>query len=99
MQNTDMNDNFTGKVIIITGASSGIGGATAKLLAGKGAKVVLGARREDNLKRIANEIRHSGGQAAYQPLDVTRQEEDNGQRAHGGAGQPTLVKRSALNRR
>jgi NADP-dependent 3-hydroxy acid dehydrogenase YdfG len=65
------------KVIIITGASSGIGEATAKLLASKGAKVVLGARREENLKRIANEIRQSGGQAAYQELDVTKQEEND----------------------
>ena len=41
-----MNGPITGKVIIVTGASSGIGEATAKLLASKGAKVVLGARRE-----------------------------------------------------
>ena len=41
------------KVVIITGASSGIGEATAKLLAKQGAKVVLGARREDKLKAIA----------------------------------------------
>jgi NADP-dependent 3-hydroxy acid dehydrogenase YdfG len=44
------------KVVIITGASSGIGEATAKLLAGKGARVVLGARREHKLKQIADEI-------------------------------------------
>jgi len=61
------------KVIIITGASSGIGEATAKLLASKGAKVVLGARRVDNLKRIADEIKQHGGQAVYQELDVTNQ--------------------------
>jgi NADP-dependent 3-hydroxy acid dehydrogenase YdfG len=59
------------KVVIITGASSGIGEATARLLASKGAKVVLGARREDKLKRVANEIRDAGGQAIYQELDVT----------------------------
>lgn len=52
------------KVAIITGASSGIGEATAKLLAGKGAKVVLGARREDKLKRIAQAIEKDGGQVA-----------------------------------
>ncbi len=63
-----------GKVIIITGASSGIGEATARLLASQGAKVVLGARRADKLKRIADEIRQSGGQAVYQQLDVTKQE-------------------------
>jgi NADP-dependent 3-hydroxy acid dehydrogenase YdfG len=59
------------KVVIITGASSGIGEATARLLASKGARVVLGARREDRLKRIADEIRDAGGEAVYQELDVT----------------------------
>jgi NADP-dependent 3-hydroxy acid dehydrogenase YdfG len=59
------------KVVIITGASSGIGEATAKLLAGKGAKVVLGARRGEELKRIVEEIEADGGQAVYQELDVT----------------------------
>lgn len=59
------------KVVIITGASSGIGEATARLLASKGARVVLGARREDRLKRIADDIREAGGQAVYQELDVT----------------------------
>jgi NADP-dependent 3-hydroxy acid dehydrogenase YdfG len=65
------------KVIIITGASSGIGESTAKLLASKGAKVVLGARRADSLKRIADEIGEQGGQAVYQELDVTRQSEND----------------------
>ncbi|POA82316.1 oxidoreductase [Pseudomonas sp. FW305-E2] len=65
------------KVVIITGASAGIGEATAKLLACKGAKVVLGARREENLKRIAHEIQQSGGQAIYQALDVTKQEDND----------------------
>ncbi|WP_275166795.1 SDR family oxidoreductase [Citrobacter koseri] len=65
------------KVIVITGASSGIGEATAKLLARQGAKVVLGARRKENLKRIADEIKRDGGQAVYQELDVTRQEDND----------------------
>lgn len=65
------------KVVIITGASSGIGEATAKVLASQGAKVVLGARREDHLKRIAGEITAEGGQAIYQELDVTRQSEND----------------------
>jgi NADP-dependent 3-hydroxy acid dehydrogenase YdfG len=59
------------KVAILTGASSGIGEATVKALASKGAKVVLGARRADQLKRIADEIEKNGGQAVYQELDVT----------------------------
>jgi NADP-dependent 3-hydroxy acid dehydrogenase YdfG len=60
-----------GKVVIITGASSGIGEATAKLLASKGAKLVLGARRADKLKQIVNEIEKDGGQAVFRELDVT----------------------------
>src|SRR5438874_754046 len=59
------------KVVIITGASSGIGEATAKLLASKGAKLVLGARRADKLKQIVDEIEKDGGQAVYRELDVT----------------------------
>ena len=65
------------KVVIITGASSGIGEATAKLLASKGAKLVLGARREDKLKQIVEEIEKDGGQAVYQPLDVTKPSEND----------------------
>lgn len=64
------------KVVIITGASSGIGEATAKLLAEKGAKVVLGARREEKLKEISDDITNNGGEAVYQVTDVT-QREDN----------------------
>ncbi|PEN12682.1 oxidoreductase [Longibacter salinarum] len=63
--------NIEGKVVVITGASSGIGEATAKLLASKGAKVVLGARREGKLQKIVDEIEADGGQAAYRVLDVT----------------------------
>ena len=59
------------KVVIITGASSGIGEATAKLLASKGAKVVLGARREQELKQLVDEIQGDGGQAVSQVMDVT----------------------------
>lgn len=57
------------KVVVITGASSGIGRATAKLLATKGANVVLGARREDRLKDLVDEI---GSKAVYQVTDVTQ---------------------------
>lgn len=64
------------KVVIITGASSGIGEATAKLLAQKGAKVVLGARREDRLAKLAEDIKSSGGQAVYRVTDVVNPEDN-----------------------
>ncbi|MEH2298430.1 MAG: SDR family oxidoreductase [Nostoc sp.] len=58
------------KVVIITGASSGIGEASAKLLASKGAKVVLGGRRKHQLRQLVDEIQKAGGQAVYQVMDV-----------------------------
>lgn len=61
-----------GKVVAITGASSGIGRATAKLLAGHGAFVVLGARREEALAAVADEIAASGGKAMFKATDVRR---------------------------
>ncbi len=63
------------KVIIITGASSGIGEVTAKLLAKNGASVVLAARREDRLKSIVHAIEQTGGQAVYRKTDVTSPED------------------------
>lgn len=60
------------KVIVITGASSGIGEASAKLLAQHGAKVVLGARRESRLQAIVQDIQAAGGQASYRVTDVTK---------------------------
>lgn len=62
------------KVVIITGASSGIGAATARLLARNGAKVVLAARREQQLQLLQQEIIQSGGQAVYQVTDVRQPE-------------------------
>src|SRR5258705_11806037 len=64
-----------GKVIAITGASSGIGEATALLLAERGAKVVLGARGSDRLEALANRIAASGGEAVYAPTDVKKRED------------------------
>jgi NADP-dependent 3-hydroxy acid dehydrogenase YdfG len=63
---------ITGKVVAITGASSGIGEATARLLADGGAKVVLGARRTERLDDIAREIRDRGGTAITCRTDVAR---------------------------
>jgi len=66
--------NIQDKVVIITGASSGIGEATAKELASKGVKLVLAARREDRLKKLQDEIQSIGGQAIYKVTDVTSRE-------------------------
>jgi len=66
---------ISGKVVAITGASSGIGEATARLLADRGAAVVLGARRADRLDKLAEEIRESGGRAVAVATDVTRPED------------------------
>ena len=59
------------KVVIITGASSGLGEATARRLAKHGAKLMLAARREERLKELVNEIGKEGGTAKYQVTDVT----------------------------
>lgn len=67
--------NIQNKVVIITGASSGIGEATAKELAFKGAKLVLAARREDRLKKLQQDIQNTGGQAVYKVTDVTSNEQ------------------------
>lgn len=58
------------KVVVITGASSGIGAETAKLLATNGAKVVLGAPREARLQELVAEIKNAGGEATYAVTDV-----------------------------
>lgn len=62
---------MTKKVIVITGASSGIGEATAKLLAKQGNQLVLGARRESRLQDIVKAIKNAGGEATYAVTDVT----------------------------
>ncbi len=65
--------NIQDKVILITGASSGIGEACARLLAEKGAQLLLGARRTERLEQLVGEIRSAGGHADYRRLDVTSQ--------------------------
>jgi NADP-dependent 3-hydroxy acid dehydrogenase YdfG len=64
-----------GKVVAITGASSGIGEATGFLLAGRGARVVLGARRTQRLDQLARAIGDRGGEALTCAVDVTRRED------------------------
>jgi len=68
-------ENIKGKVVVITGASSGIGEAIAITLANKGAKVVLAARRADRLQELVKQVRSTGGEAAYLITDVTKKQD------------------------
>jgi NADP-dependent 3-hydroxy acid dehydrogenase YdfG len=64
-----------GKVVVITGASSGIGEATARMLARHGARLVIGARRVERLAALVSDLRAAGGTAEFQAVDVTRREQ------------------------
>ncbi len=66
-----MSTNIEGKVVVITGASSGLGESTARLLASSGAKVVLGARRKVRIDALVKEITAKGGSALGFKTDVT----------------------------
>jgi len=68
-----VSDGIEGKVVVITGASSGLGEATARKLAGEGASVVLGARRMDRLHTLAQDLVCHGAKALAQQTDVTDQ--------------------------
>ena len=70
-----MANKLNGKVVVITGASSGIGAAMAREYAAMGAKVVLGARQGEVLQQMCNEIEAAGGKAAWCATDVTKQED------------------------
>ena len=63
--------NISEKVVVITGASSGLGEATARYLAARGAVVVLGARRVERLQALVDEISRAGGRAFSLATDVT----------------------------
>jgi len=68
-------ENIKGKVVVITGASSGLGEATARLLSAEGASVVLGARRVDRIQSLADELNAKGGKALAVATDVTDHEQ------------------------
>ena len=68
----NVSNGIEGKVVVITGASSGLGEATARHLSAKGAALLLGARRLDRLERIAAELREAGGKVEVLAADVTR---------------------------
>ena len=66
---------LTDKVVVITGANSGVGAATAKLCAQEGAKVVISARRVEALKEVENEIKNAGGVVLAVPTDISKVED------------------------
>jgi NADP-dependent 3-hydroxy acid dehydrogenase YdfG len=70
-----MSRNIEGKVVVITGASSGLGESTARQLAKLGAAVVLGARRKDRLDTIVKDVQTAGGKALAVKVDVTKRAE------------------------
>jgi len=83
-----MSNNIQGKVVVITGASSGLGEATACDLSAQGATVVLGARRADRIKSLADELTRRGGKALAVPTDVIHSQQvkklvDGAVQAHG----------------
>ncbi|MGF6533719.1 NADP-dependent 3-hydroxy acid dehydrogenase YdfG [Paraburkholderia sp. GAS206C] len=70
-----LSNNIEGKVVVITGASSGLGEATARHLSAQGAIVVLGARRVDRIQSLAEELIDKGGKALAMATDVTRHDD------------------------
>jgi NADP-dependent 3-hydroxy acid dehydrogenase YdfG len=70
-----MSSNIAGKIVVITGASSGLGEATARLLSAEGATIVLGARRADRIQSLASELAGGNGKALALQTDVTHQDQ------------------------
>jgi NADP-dependent 3-hydroxy acid dehydrogenase YdfG len=92
-----MENGIKGKVVIITGASSGMGEAAAKHLSGLGATVVLGARRGGRIEKLANEIHANGGNALAVTVDVTQREQVKGlvEKAVGQFGRVDVILNNA----
>jgi NADP-dependent 3-hydroxy acid dehydrogenase YdfG len=92
-----MENGIKGKVVIIAGASSGMGEAAAKHLSGLGATVVLGARRADRIEKLAKEIHANGGNALAVTVDVTQREQVKGlvEKAVGQFGRVDVILNNA----
>src|SRR5216117_1267792 len=74
-RNHVMSNNIEGKAVVITGASSGLGEATARLLSAQGASLVLGARRANRIQSLADELSGTGGKALAVTTDVTHHDQ------------------------
>jgi NADP-dependent 3-hydroxy acid dehydrogenase YdfG len=70
-----MTEGIKDKIVVVTGASSGLGEATARLLSEQGATVVLGARRADRLQSLAKDLEVRGGKALAVTTDVIQREQ------------------------
>ena len=70
-----MTEGIKDKIVVVTGASSGLGEATARLLSAQGSTVVLGARRADRLQSLAKDLEVRGGKALALTTDVTQREQ------------------------
>jgi NADP-dependent 3-hydroxy acid dehydrogenase YdfG len=84
-----MTSNIEGKIVVITGASSGLGEATARALSAQGASLVLGARRQDRIQSLAHELTGRGGKPIAVTTDVSDREQvknlvDVAAQAYGG---------------
>ncbi len=92
-----MTEGLQGKVCVVTGASSGIGAATARRLAGAGATVVLAARRQQRLDELVSEIEGAGGRALAIEVDVTNEEQARGliERANSELGRVDVLVNNA----
>ena len=80
-----MTEGIKDKIVVVTGASSGLGEATARLLSEQGATVVLGARRADRLQSLAKDLEVRGGKALAVTTDVIQREQVRALVEFGGA--------------
>src|SRR5207244_13057829 len=92
-----MSTDLAGQVVAVTGASSGIGEATALACAGAGAKVALAARRKDRIDALAERIRAEGGEALAVAADVGEEQQARAfiERTHGELGRVDVLVNNA----
>jgi len=89
--------DINGKTVLVTGASSGMGAAISKAIAKAGGRVLLLARREDELRRVADEIKQAGGEAQIYPVDLANSSSvmEVAQRIKAEVGTPDIIVNNA----